>query len=104
MPGGVPALTGPVDMSVPGARPSMRALPFRLPRRLRDPDLVVPAALGLILLATAFEALMLVLEMALGGDDRPFHLLAMAGLAVILGAGVASAPLLGRRIAHLAQL
>ena len=82
----------------------MRALPLHLPQRLRDPDLMVPVALGLILLATAFEVLMLVLEITLGGDDRPFHLLTMIGLVVIFIAVLASFHLLGQRIEHLAQL
>jgi signal transduction histidine kinase/DNA-binding NarL/FixJ family response regulator len=65
---------------------------------------MVPAALGLILLAAVFEALILALEIGLGGDDRSFHMLAITGLVVIGIAVLASFRLLGRRIKHLAQL
>jgi signal transduction histidine kinase/DNA-binding NarL/FixJ family response regulator len=60
--------------------------------------------LGLILLAAAFAALMLVLEVTLGSDDRPFRLLAMIGLEVVFAAGLASLHLLARRTEHRAEL
>src|SRR5688572_24772794 len=82
----------------------MRTLFLHFPQRLRDPDRMVPMALGLILAATAFEVLMLVLEIALGGDDQPFHLLTLAGLVVIFITVLASFHPLGRRIEHLADL
>jgi len=46
---------------------------------------------------------MLVLEITLGGDDRPFHLLTLIGLVVIFIAVLASYRLLGLRIERLAQ-
>jgi signal transduction histidine kinase len=103
MPRAVHALTAPVDILPTDARLPGRHVPLHLPQRLRDPDLMVPAVLGLILLATAFEALMLVLEITLGGDDRPFHLLTLIGLVVIFIAVLASYRLLGLRIERLAQ-
>src|SRR5688572_11373871 len=65
---------------------------------------MVSIALGLILLATAFEVLMLALEITRGGDDRAFHLLAIVGLVVICISVLASFHFLGQRIKHLAQL
>jgi signal transduction histidine kinase/DNA-binding NarL/FixJ family response regulator len=66
--------------------------------------LVVPFALGLILLATAVDVLLLALEITPGGDHRSFHLLAMVGPVVILVAVVAAFRFQGRRIEHLAEL
>jgi signal transduction histidine kinase/DNA-binding NarL/FixJ family response regulator len=100
----VPALTVRADISIPGAPAAFRAFRLQLPRHLRDPDLAVPVAFGLILLATAFEVLMLALEITLGGDDRSFHLLALVGLMVIFVAVLASCYFLRRRIEQLAQL
>jgi signal transduction histidine kinase/DNA-binding NarL/FixJ family response regulator len=85
-------------------RPRMRALPLHLPQRLHDPDWMVPVALGLILLATAFEALMLALEIMLGGSDRLFHLLTLIGLVGIVIAVLTSFHLLRQRAERLEQL
>jgi signal transduction histidine kinase/DNA-binding response OmpR family regulator len=64
---------------------------------------VVPVVLGLIVLATASDLLLLVLEITPGGDERPFHLFALIGPAVILVAVLAAFRLLSRYIEHLAQ-
>ena len=82
----------------------MRPAPLYLRQRLRDPDLMVPVVLGLIILTTAFVVSMLVLENMHGGDDRPFRLLALIGLVVIFIAVLAGYHLLGRRTEHMAQL
>jgi signal transduction histidine kinase/DNA-binding NarL/FixJ family response regulator len=100
----VQALTAPAKISSPGVLPDLPALRRRVPHRLRTPDLIVPVALGLILLATTFDVLLLLLEITPGGDDRPFHLLAMIGPVAILIAVLATFRFQGQRIEHLAQL
>jgi signal transduction histidine kinase/DNA-binding response OmpR family regulator len=65
---------------------------------------MVPLALGLILLATTFDVVMLALQITPGGDNRPFHLLALVGPVVILVAVLATFRFQHRRIEHLAQL
>jgi len=72
--------------------------------RLNNPDLLVPAALGLIGLATVFEALMLGVEIALGGDDSLWHRLTLAGMAVVFLAVLLSFRLLRQRIRNMARV
>jgi signal transduction histidine kinase/ActR/RegA family two-component response regulator len=63
-----------------------------------------PATLGVVLVATAFEAVVLVLRISLRGDDRFFHLLALIGLGLIFIAGLASFRLRVQRTEQRAQL
>ena len=65
---------------------------------------MAPLALGLILLVTAFEGAVLVLEITQVGDDRLFRLLTGIGLGVTFIAGLTSLHLLGQRIERLAGL
>lgn len=90
-------LTDPVGSSVSARLSPPRALPLHLLQTLRNPDVLGPAALGLILVTTAFEALILVPE--LRGDGRPFHLIVVIGLGVIFIAGLTSYRLLAQRVA-----
>jgi signal transduction histidine kinase len=92
---GVNALTAPAGISLPATLSPSRALRLHLPQGFRNSDLLGPAALGLILVATAFVALMLVLEI---------HVLAVIGLGVIFVAGLASFRLLGQRAEQRTQL
>lgn len=98
------SLTAPAGLTLPGASPSAFSPRALIPQRLNNPDLLVPAALGLIALATVFEAVMLGIEVALGGADEPWHQLTLAGLVVIFLAVLASFHLLRQRIRHLADL
>ncbi|MFC3098750.1 ATP-binding response regulator [Alteraurantiacibacter palmitatis] len=67
-------------------------------------DRAAALALSLILLATLVEAALLASDIATGGDHRPFHLVTLVVLLVILLAGLASFALLRRRIAALVDL
>lgn len=58
-------------------------------------------ALGLILLATAFEATLLASEAGSVSDSRPFHWLTLAVLIIIMFSGLASYVLLRRRVDQL---
>lgn len=104
-----PALTVPAGLTLPGTTPSApegRAFTPRhlIPQKLRNPDLLVPVALGLIGVATLFEAAMLAVEISLGGADQPWHNLTIGGLVVIFIAVLISFHLLRQRIVHLAGL
>ena len=72
--------------------------------QLRNPDLLVPGALGVILLAAAFVAVLLALEISFGRGFGLFEALMISGLAVIAGAAVASFGLLKRHVRLLAQI
>ncbi len=61
-------------------------------------------ALGLILLATTFEATLLVAEASSAGGSKPFHWLTLAVLLVILLSGLTSFILLRRRVEQLEHL
>ena len=113
-----PALTGPA-LTLPGmtpdaadphatgtdaAGPDAKTARAFIPHRLQNPELLVPAALSLIAVATVFEAAMLGMEIAVGGEDQPWHNLTIAGLVVIFVAVLVSFHLLRKRIAHLASL
>jgi signal transduction histidine kinase/CheY-like chemotaxis protein len=97
------ALTVGGDLPI-GLLPRAGAFLPNLLRRLRDPELLVPAAIGVILLATIVEASMLVLEGTLGGQDRFVHRLALTGYAMAFVAVLASCRVLVRRIEPFAQL
>ena len=99
----VRALTASAKISS-GVLSSLPAFRLPLPRRLRAPDLIVQVALGLILLATAFDVLMLALEITPAGDHRSFHVLALVGPLVILAAVLATFRFQSQRIEQLAQL
>ena len=95
----VPAALPHADVLSPA--PSRSAL---FPQHLKNPDLLVPTALGLIAVATIFEAVMLALEIALGGDDAVWHWLTMVGMIVVFLAVLASFLLMRRKIRQLAEL
>ncbi|MFC3102187.1 hybrid sensor histidine kinase/response regulator [Altererythrobacter lauratis] len=67
-------------------------------------DRAAALALSLILLATLVEAALLASDIATGGDHRPFHIVTLVVLLVILLCGLASFAFLRRRIAALLDL
>ena len=97
-------MTAPAKIALPDVPPSTPELHPPLLRRIRNPDLVAPVALALILVATASDVLLLAFEVTPGGERRPFHMLAMIGPVVILVAVLATFRYLSQRIEHLAQL
>ncbi len=85
------------------ALPGKSVLPFSLPR-LRDHISLLPMAFGLIVLATLFEAVLLLLEIWWGGGHWSEHRFTLFGLLAVIIAVVASYRLLHHRITQLAQL
>ena len=84
------------------AAPLTSGLTLSLPPRLRNHAALVQIAFGLILAATAFEALMLVLEIVEGGEGWWLRRYTLLGLFAILTAISASYWLLRQRLAQLA--
>jgi signal transduction histidine kinase len=84
--------------------PLVSGLRLSLPPRLRSHAALVQIAFGLILAATAFEALMLVLEIVQGGESWWQRRYTLLGLLAILIAVSASYWLLRQRLAQLAVM
>lgn len=84
--------------------PLIRGLRLSLPPRLRNRAALVKIAFGLILAATAFEALMLGFEIVQGGDGWWMRRYTLLGLLAILLAVSASYWLLRQRLAQLAVM
>ncbi|MEO5706331.1 MAG: ATP-binding protein [Alteraurantiacibacter sp.] len=95
-------------MATTTAPPLSALQPARLPRLLRSLHsshyAAANVALGLILLATAFEATLLAVEASSISDSRPFHWLTLVVLLVIMFSGLASFILLRRRVDELETL
>lgn len=98
-------MTAPAKISSPDVLPSLPTFRLPLSRPLRTSGLRVPAALGLILVVAAFDALLVALELPPGGAHRSLLLLlALACSAVVVVAVLAVFRAHGRLTAYLTQL